>query len=111
MHPVNHGGIRSRYAGQLRQVLRVHLTGRTGPTREGPTRAEAGPTPPTSPVPPTRAGGLERASVSLLRYLQALAERQEIRLARLPTLSGRTHFRWHIFAERTVVSAPGPRVC
>jgi len=27
------------------------------------------------------------------------------------TLSGRTHFRWHIFAERTVVSAPGPRVC
>jgi hypothetical protein len=29
--PVNHGGFRIRYASQLRQVPRVHLTGRTGP--------------------------------------------------------------------------------
>jgi len=32
--PVNHGGLGSRYAGQLRQVPRFHLTGRTGPTPE-----------------------------------------------------------------------------
>ncbi len=32
MHPVNHGGLGLRYADQLRQVPRVHLTGRTGPT-------------------------------------------------------------------------------